>query len=226
VFDQLSGEDGHAPDAHEHDFGSVRFRQFAEIEGAFLFGGVFVSCENGELRAEVAVGDGNACVGWSGNGAGDAGNHFEAASGGAQFLRFLSSAAEHVGVAAFEPGDGFSGEHFLNEQGIDAVLGKGVLVGLLAHVENLRIRAGPLEHFLVHEVIVGDHIGPADAFFGAQGDQSEIPWTGSNQIADSPGGSFGIGHAAFFMAASPAASKPKLSAPHVLCWGFGHRESR
>ena len=84
-------------------------RELGEVERAFLFVRILVAGENGQLRAEVAVGDGNARVAGTGDGGGNAVHHFEGAAGVVEFLGLLAAASEDVGIAALETRDDFAG---------------------------------------------------------------------------------------------------------------------
>ena len=184
VLDEFAGEEGHAAHAHEHDARARRAGELREVERAFLFVRVFVAGEDGELRAVVAVGDGNACIARAGDGGGDAVDDFKRAPGGVQFLRFLAAASKDKGIAAFEARDDFAGFYLFNEQRVDAVLRQRVLGGFLADVDDLGIRARPCEDFFVHQIIVGDDIGDLDALFGAQSDEADVAGAGAGEVTD------------------------------------------
>lgn len=65
------------------------------------------------------------------------GTTLETNPGIGEFLGLLAAASEDVGVAALEAHDGLAGAGLGDEQGVEFLLGDGVLLGALAAVNDL-----------------------------------------------------------------------------------------
>jgi len=154
-----------------------------------------VAGEKGEAGIEIAVGDGDAGVGRGGDAGGDAGDFDEGDVVGAEDFGFFAAATEDVGIAAFEAdndfsfgvrpsafgvGEGFAG--FFDEDGVDFILGFGVLVGGFADVDFFGVGGGEFEEVGVGEVVVDDDIGAAEGVGARDGDQAGIAGTSAHQI--------------------------------------------
>ncbi len=89
------------------------------------------------------MGDGDAGVGGAGEDGTDAGDDLEGEFLAGERLGFLAAAAEDEGIAALETDDALAGAGFLDEEGVDFVLGEGVGAGFFAGVDDLGWRGEP-----------------------------------------------------------------------------------
>ena len=185
VFDEFAGDFAKASDAHDEDFGAGGIGELGVVEGGFFFGGVFVTGEDGELGIVCAMSDWDASVGGAADGGGDAGHDFEGDAGFGEFGGFFASTPENHGVAAFESADGLSFEGFLNDEGVDLVLGDGVVFGALASKDFFATRLGPVEEFGATEGVVDEDVAGLDALFGFDGGQSDVTRASADEIANS-----------------------------------------
>jgi len=75
-----------------------------------------------------------------------------------EHLELLTAAAEHKGVAAFEPCDALTGERVAQQQVVDVLL-LSALPRNLADENPLRVTACTLEYLWAHQTIVKDYVG-------------------------------------------------------------------
>ncbi len=130
------GEDvGEVVDAHVDDdgFGALTDRAPVEV-GAIFFAG-FVSGDEGDAGAVVAVGEGDACVGGGSDAGGDAGDDFDGDACLGEVLEFFAAASEDEGVAAFESDDVLVLVGFLDEELGGVFLFEGVLAFAFSGVD-------------------------------------------------------------------------------------------
>ena len=104
-------------------------------DGSVFF---FVAGDEGEAGIEIAVGDGDSGVGRRGDGGGDAGDDFKGNMRRRQGETFFSAAAEDEWIAALQADNAFAELGLLDEQGVDFVLGHGVVGGAFTDVDDLR----------------------------------------------------------------------------------------
>ena len=65
--DELGKNLGEVVDAHVDNQGFRTLGDRGPVDSGTIFFGAFVTCNKGDARAIVAVGEGDACVGWGGN---------------------------------------------------------------------------------------------------------------------------------------------------------------
>ena len=118
--------------------------------------------------------DGDAGVGRTGQGGGDARHDFEFDSGRSQLLGLFTAAAEDERVTALEPDDHLASSRFVDEELIDLILRKGVFAGALADVNHFRVLRNALGDRIGHERIDGDDVGTRDQFGRAKGEEGGI----------------------------------------------------
>src|SRR5579863_3678629 len=109
------------------------------------------------------------------------GEHFE----------FLTSAAEHAGIAALEARDALTLACEVDQQLVDARL-MGVLAGLLADEDPLRITARSLEHSVRHRTVVENHVSLLQQLQGSHGEQVRVARAGSDEVDLSQGAAVGL----------------------------------
>ena len=185
VFDKLGSDFAEAGDTHHEDLGAGGFGELVVVEGGFLFGGVFVTGEDGELGIVRAVGDGDAGIGRAADGGGDAGHDFEGDSGFREFGCFFAAASKNHGVAALESADGFALERLLDNEGVDLVLGNGVVFGALASKDFFAAGLGPVEEFGATEGVVDEDVASLDALLGFESGETDVSGASADEIANS-----------------------------------------
>ena len=94
--------------------------------------------DEGQRRAEAAMGDGDAGIGGRGDGGGHAGHDLEGHTRRDQRFGLLAAAAENEGIAALQADHDLPREAALDQQGVD--LGLGDAGGPLPHQDVLGAR--------------------------------------------------------------------------------------
>ena len=185
VFDKLGSDFAETGDTHHEDLGAGRFGELVVVEGGFLFGGVFVTGENGELGVVCAVGDGDAGIGRAADGGGDARHDFKRDSGLREFGSFFATASKNHGVAALESADRFAFEGLLDNESVDLVLGDGVVLRALASKDFFAAGLGPVEKFRATEGVVDEDVAGLDALLGLESGETDVSGASADEIADS-----------------------------------------
>lgn len=184
MVDELLADDRDAGHPHVEAKGAGGFGEVGVVEGGFFFGRVFVSGEEGELRAVVAVGDGDACVGRARDTGGDAGDDLEGNGSGGEFGSLFASASEDEGVASFETGDDFAFLRFLDTELVDFALRDGVVGGAFSGIDELAVGAGDFEKLGRGEGVVDEDVGHFDAVTAFDGEEAGVSGAGSDEVAD------------------------------------------
>jgi hypothetical protein len=91
--------------------------------------------DKGHLGGGPAVGDWYAGVAGRGNGAGHARHHLKGQASLPQGAGFLAAAAEYIGIASLEAGDGLAGCSKVAEQLANILLAHGVVAALFTHID-------------------------------------------------------------------------------------------
>jgi hypothetical protein len=149
---------------------------------------------------EIPVGQGDAGVGADARRGGDAGDDLEGHPGLDQLFHLLAAPPENEGVAALQAHHlaAFTGQP--HQQGVDALLGQGMVGGLLAHVDTFGGFGQTGQNLLADQVVVNQHIRLQQQARGAQGEQLRVAGAGAHQVDPArPGrgtfaGEGGIGH--------------------------------
>jgi hypothetical protein len=99
-------------------------------------------------------------------------------------IRLFAASAEHERVAPLQPGDRLVLARLGHDQGVDLVLGQGVVSALLADIDELGPRRSVPQERRRGQVIVDDDVGAGDAFPALDGDQPGVPGAGPHEIDD------------------------------------------
>lgn len=113
---ELREDVGEVVDAHVDDDGFGALGDRGPVDGGAVFFDAFVSGDEGDAGAVVAVGEGDACVGGGGDAGGDAGDDLDGDACLGEVLEFFAAASEDEGVAAFEADDVLVLVGFLDEE--------------------------------------------------------------------------------------------------------------
>ena len=124
----------------------------------------------------------NSGVGRAGNRGRNAGNNFESQPGIDAGLRFLSSTTKDERITTLEPNDLFTRAREINQELVDLFLAQGLLARPFSRVNNFSIVSRPIEHRRIRERIVNNRIGPFDALFRTQRNQTEIARSGTDEV--------------------------------------------
>ena len=91
------------------------------------------------------MGQGDAGIGRRRDGRGDARHDFKGDPGGREHLGLLAAPAEDEGIAALEAGHDAAAPGFFHDEGVDVVLGEGVVPAFFSDVDLLRGGCGVFE---------------------------------------------------------------------------------
>ena len=128
------------------------------------------------------MGQGNARVGRGRDSAADARHFLKGHARGQQFLGFFAAAPENVGVAALEPGHHVALFGLAHQQGVDLVLGQGVVARHLAHVDQFGVGPGVPQQAVVGQGVVNHHVRRGQGVPGLEGQQARIAGACSQKI--------------------------------------------
>ena len=154
------------------------------VDAGRLLGRVLMAGDKGDGRGELAVAQGDAGIGRSGDGRRDARHDLERDAGLRQDFGLLPAAAEDEGVTALEARDDLVFPGLGDDQGVDLVLGKGVVAAFFADVDQLRVPGGVLQQGRGRQIVVNDHVGRRNALPAFDGDQAGVPGARSDQVDD------------------------------------------
>ncbi|CUI54064.1 Uncharacterised protein [Achromobacter sp. 2789STDY5608628] len=130
----------------------------------------------------LAVRQRNAGIGRTGQRRGDAGHHLVAHAVRAQVFQFLAAAAEDEGVAALEPHHAAAQAGVLDQQGVDARLGRVmVLARQFAHRDAFGVAARQRHDVVADQPVVQDHVGLVQRAQRLQRQQAGIAGAGADQ---------------------------------------------
>ena len=184
VGDELGHDVRQVLHPHEEDEGPDAPGEGGPVDAGLNFGRVFVAGDEGDGGGHLAVAEGDTRVSGCCNGRGDAGHDLEGDAGLHQHFSLLAAAAEHERVAPLQPGDRLVLPGLGHDQGVDLILGQGVVAALLADVDELGPWRSVPEERRCGQIIVDDDVGAGDAFPALDGDQPGVPGSGPHEIDD------------------------------------------
>src|SRR5262245_16151058 len=110
---------------------------------------------------DVAMCQWNSGVGRNGNHTGDARDDLKRYSGFRQRAGFFGSSAEHEGVSAFEPADGFTLPGLLDHKSMDPLLLEVFVSGFFADVDDFSVVASLGQKAGINQTVVEYDFGVA-----------------------------------------------------------------
>ena len=130
--------------------------------------------DDGYRGSEVTVRQGNARVGRGRHRAADAGHFLKRHACGHKLFGLFAAAPENIGVTALEPGHHLALAGLGHQQGVDLILGQGVVARHLAHINFFRVWPDVVQQSLVGQGVVDHHARRGQGVAPFEGQQAGI----------------------------------------------------
>jgi hypothetical protein len=128
------------------------------------------------------MGEGNLARGRRGEGGGDARRDLNPDARRAQRSDLFAASAKDKGIAALQTDHPLALLSLFNQQGLDGLLGNGVVISLLTHVNAPGIAPRQVENLGTDQPVVNDHVRFPKQPCGAKGEKLRISWACADQM--------------------------------------------
>ena len=180
MFHQLSADLSQPHQPHVEDHGLRFTDQVLPVKG----NGPILAMAGNEAHGlgMVTVGQRNTGIGGTPTGGSNPRHHLKVDAFRHDQVNFLTAAAKDKGVSPFQPAHFLTLFGVMDQQFVDIVLGQGVFVPRLAHVNQFRIPPRQIHDALSHQTVIEDHIGFLQQAQGAESKQVRVAGTGAHQV--------------------------------------------